>query len=89
VSGNVGPDSASDNYAVAIQRKVRRKWRKVMVVRTRGDKDAAVVTVRRGNYRAVLVASTVGPALTSKTVRSSAEQLLQVRALQLPATRSL
>lgn len=66
---DVGPDSASSNYRVVIQRKVGKRWRKVERVRTRGPKDKVVVDLRRGRYRVVLPKSAAGPALTSATVR--------------------
>ena len=66
---DVGPDSASSNYRVVIQRKLGKRWRKVDRVRTRGDKDTVVVNLRRGTYRVVLPKSAAGPALTSEKVR--------------------
>lgn len=66
---DVGPDSASSNYRVVIQRKAGKRWRKVERVRTRGPKDKVVVDLRRGRYRVVLPTSAAGPALTSATVR--------------------
>ncbi len=66
---NVDPDSAENNYAVAIQRKVAKKWRTVSRVRTRGSHDVVVVDLRRGKYRAVLPKSASGPAVISDAVR--------------------
>lgn len=66
---DAGPDSASNNYRVVIQRKVGNRWRRVERVRTRGPKDTVVVNLRRGRYRVVLPKSAAGAALTSNTVR--------------------
>lgn len=66
---DAGPDSASSNYRVVIQRKVGKRWRRVERVRTRGPKDTVVVNLRRGRYRVVLPKSAAGAALTSNTVR--------------------
>jgi hypothetical protein len=66
---DVGPDSASSNYRVVIQRKVGRKWRKVVRVATRGTRDVVVVNLRRGKYRVVLPTSAQGAAVTSSAVR--------------------
>lgn len=66
---DVGPDSASSYYRVVIQRKVGKRWRKVVRVRTRGGRDVAVVNLRRGKYRVVLPKSAQGPAVRSSAVR--------------------
>lgn len=66
---DVGPDSASSNYRVVIQRKVGTRWRKVVRVRTRGSRDVAVVNLRRGKYRVVLPKSAQGAAVRSSAVR--------------------
>lgn len=66
---DVGPDSASTNHRVRIQRRVDNRWRTIERVRTRGDRDVVVVNLRRGTYRVVLPRSTDGPAVTSNKVR--------------------
>ena len=66
---DVGPDSASSNYRVVIQRKVGKRWRKVERVRTRGTRDVVVVNLRRGKYRVVLPKSAQGAAVRSDAVR--------------------
>lgn len=66
---DVAPDSATTNYRVLVQRKVRGKWRTVKRTRTRGDADTVVVNLRRGRYRAVVPRGKHGPRMTSGTVR--------------------
>jgi hypothetical protein len=66
---DIGPDSASTNYRVVIQRKIGNRWRKVARVRTRGERDVVVVNLRRGKYRVVLPKGTHGPAVRSRAVR--------------------
>ena len=84
---NVGPDSASSNYRVVIQRKVGKRWRKVERVRTRGDKD---------KWWSISVAAATASSCRERRRCGPDEQHgapqaltnLQVHALQLPATRS-
>jgi hypothetical protein len=53
---DVGPDSASADYEVYVQRWQRKKWRTLVVVMTSGPRDVRVVKLRRGRYRALLPA---------------------------------
>ena len=53
---DVGPDSATGSYEVYVQHWRRNKWRKAVVVMTRGTRQRVVVDAKRGRYRAVLPA---------------------------------
>lgn len=66
---DVGPDSATADYEVYVQRWQRRKWRTLVVVMTSGPRDIRVVKLRRGRYRALLLAYAGVPQVVSAGVR--------------------
>lgn len=66
---DVGPDSATSDYEVYVQQWQRKKWRRLIVVTTSGPRDKKTVNLRRGRYRAVLVATSDAPQVASKAVR--------------------
>lgn len=66
---DVGPDSATADYEVYVQRWQRRKWRTLVVVMTSGPRDIRVVKLRRGRYRALLPAYPGVPQVVSAGVR--------------------
>ncbi|PUA81408.1 hypothetical protein [Nocardioides currus] len=66
---DVGPDSATSDYEVYVQRWQRRKWRTLVVVMTSGPRDVKVMNLRRGRYRALLLAAPDAPQVVSRGVR--------------------
>lgn len=66
---DVGPDSATADYEVHVQRWQRRKWRTLVVVMTSGPRDIRVVKLRRGRYRALLLDYAGVPQVVSAGVR--------------------